>query len=355
MNVLKGLSFLFNTRAQAIDLRVLITAPFSESGLKAIRDAGVTVVHQSWLETGKLYLGDSFIKPIKEAGAEIIVVEGDEVKEEVIAGTSLRLIGSARNDPNNISIPAATAKKIPVISAPGRNTNAVAELTIGLMLSVARKIVSCERFLKSDFFVNDFSDFARMYKTLTGFELNGRTVGIIGLGSIGFEVAKRLQAFGARLLVFDPYVDNARVRQVGAEVVKLDELLKRSDIVTVHCLPTPETKGMIGAKQFAQMKKTAIFINTARAIITDEAALLDALKSGTIAGAGLDVFLMEPVDSDNVFLGLDNVVVTPHMGGNTIDTLERQSAMIAADIVAFVKGKKPQHVLNPEVFDRRAK
>jgi D-3-phosphoglycerate dehydrogenase len=338
-----------------IDLKVLITAPFSESGLKTLRDAGVTVVHQSWLETGKLYLGDSLIRPIKEAAAEIVVVEGDEVKEEVIAGTSLKLIGSARNDPNNISIPAATAKKIPVISAPGRNTNAVVELTIGLMLSVARKIVSCERFLKSDFFVNDFGDFARMYKTLAGFELYGRTIGIIGLGSIGFEVAKRLQVFGVKLLVYDPYADNTRVRQVGAEVVKLDELLKRSDIVTVHCPPTPETKGMIGAKQFAQMKKTAIFINTARAIVTDEAALLDALKSGMIAGAGLDVFSTEPIDSDNVFLGLDNVVVTPHMGGNTVDTIEHQSAMIAADIIAFVKGKRPLHVLNPEVFGRRGK
>ncbi|RDE14777.1 MAG: 3-phosphoglycerate dehydrogenase [Candidatus Thorarchaeota archaeon] len=338
-----------------MDVKALITAPFSESGLKTLRDAGVTVVHQSWLETGKLYLGDSLTKPIKEAGADVVVVEGDEVKEEVIASTSLKLIGSARNDPNNISIPAATAKRIPVISAPGRNTNAVAEHTIGLILSVARKIVSCERFLKGDFFVNSFGDFARMYKTLAGFELYGRSVGIIGLGSIGFEVAKRLQAFGLRLLVYDPYVDNTRVRQVGAEVVKLDELLKRSDIVTIHCPPTPETKGMIGAKQFAQMKKTAIFINTARAMVADEAALLDALKSATIAGAGLDVFSMEPVDSDNVFLGLDNVVVTPHMGGNTIETMERQSAMIAADIVAFVRGKRPLHVLNPEVFERRGK
>lgn len=355
MNVLRGAFIPLQYAGTVMNLKALITAPFSEYGLKTLRDAGITVVNQSWLETGKLYLGNSFIKPIKEAGAEIVVVEGDEVREEVINGTSLKLIGSARNDPNNISIPAATAKKIPVISAPGRNTNAVAELAIGLMLSTARKIVSCERFLNSDFIVNDFGDFARMYKTLAGFELYGRTVGIIGLGSIGFEVAKRLQAFGAQLLVFDPYVDNTRVRQVGAEVVMLDDLLKRSDIVTVHCPSTPETKGMMGAKQFAQMKKTAIFINTARAIITDEAALLDALRSGTIAGAGLDVFSMEPVDSDNVFLGLDNVVVTPHMGGNTVDTIERQSVMIAADIVAFVKGKKPQHVLNPEVFDRRGK
>jgi autoinducer 2 (AI-2) kinase len=338
-----------------MDVKALITAPFSESGLKTLKDAGLTVHYQSWLETGRLYMGESLSKPIKEASAEIVVVEGDEVKEEVIASTSLKLIGSARNDPNNISIPAATAKRIPVISAPGRNTNAVAELTIGLMLTVARKIVSCERFLKNDFFVDDFNDFARMYKSLVGFELYGRTVGIIGLGSIGFEVAKRLQAFGARLLVCDPYIDSSRVRQVGAEVVKLDELLRRSDIVTIHCAPTPETKGMMGAKQFALMKKTAIFINTARSIITDEGALLEALKSGAIAGAGLDVFSMEPVDSDNIFLGLDNVVVTPHMGGNTIETVERQSTIIASDIVAFLKGKKPKYVLNPEVFEGRGK
>lgn len=333
-----------------MDLKALITAPFSELGLKTLRDAKLDLQYQSWLETGKLYMGDSLAKVINQGGYEIVVVEGDEVKEDVIEKTSLKLIGCVRTGPNNISVAAATKKKIPVISAPGRNTVAVAELAIGLMLAVARKVVSSGHFIRNDYYVDDFGDFARMYKTLMGVELYGRTVGIIGLGAIGFEVAKRLQAFGARLLVYDPYANQARMKQVGAEQVGLDDLMKRSDIVTIHCPPTEETRGMVGAKQIAMMKKTAILINTARASITDENALLEALKSGAIAGAGLDVFTIEPVDSDNVFLGLDNVVITPHMGGNTRETIDRQSMMVANDIVAFLKGKKPAHLLNPEVF-----
>lgn len=334
-------------------MKVLITAPFSESGLKILEDAGLDVHHKSWLDTGKLYLGDKLLEVIKEGGYEIVIVEGDEVKEEVIEGANLKIIASARDNPNNVSIAAASAKKIPVIGAPGRNTIAVAELTLTLMLSQARRIITADRLLKNEFMVDDYSDFAQMYKTTKGFELHGRTVGIIGLGKIGYEVAKRLQAFGVYILVHDPYAPEDRLNEVHAKNVSLKDLLKKSDIVSVHCPPTDETKGMLGAEEFALMKDTAIFINTARASITDESALRDALESGMIAGAGLDVFSMEPVDCDNEFLELDNVTVTPHIGGNTVDTIERQSMMIANDIKAIIEGKRPENILNPEVLEGR--
>ncbi len=333
-------------------MKVLITAPFSKSGLEILENSGLEVQHESWLETGKLYLGDKLLNLIREGGYEIVIVEGDEVKEEVIEGSNLKIIASARDNPNNVSIEAATARGIPVIGAPGRNTIAVAELTITLMLNQARRIVAADRLLKSEFMVDDYSDFARMYNTTKGFELNGRVVGIIGLGKIGFEVAKRLQAFGVNLLVHDPYAPKERLKEVRAKDVSLEELLRSSDIVTVHCPPTDETKGMLGAEQFGMMKETAIFINTARASITNEYALREALESGKIAGAGLDVFSMEPVDCDNDFLELDNVTVTPHIGGNTVDTIERQSMMIAKDIQAILEGKHPENILNPEVLDR---
>jgi len=163
-------------------------------------------------------------------------------------------------------------------------------------------------------------------------------------------VAKILQSFDVSLLVTDPYIDDRRIAEVGAEKVALDDLLRRSDVVSVHCLPTEETNRMLGKREFELMKKTAVFINTARASITDEYALLEALKSGAIAGAGLDVFSMEPVDCDNVFLELDNVTVTPHIGGNTADTVERQSEMLANDIRTYLEGGKPQHIANPEVL-----
>lgn len=298
-----------------------------------------------------LHMGGSLLKMVKEGNYEIVIVEGDELKEEVINQTELKLIGSVRGSPNNISLQAANAKKIPVIAAPGRNTIAVAEHTIALMLAQVRKLIVAERFLKKDFFVDEFKDFANMYSTLMGTELFGRTVGIIGLGQIGYAVAKRLRAFGVELLVVDPYVDDMKIKEVGGKLVELNELLRSSDIITIHCKPTEETMGMLGAKEFEKMKKTAILINTARASIVDEYALRDALINGTIAGAGLDVFSMEPVDSDNEFLELDNVTVMPHMGGNTEETIQRQSKSIVTGILAYLKGEKPPNILNPEVFN----
>ncbi|MFX0106922.1 MAG: hydroxyacid dehydrogenase [Candidatus Hodarchaeota archaeon] len=333
-------------------MKVLVTAPFSESGLRILEEVGLEVHYESWLETGKLYLGNRLLEVIKKGNYDIVIVEGDEVKEEVIEGADLKIIASARDNPNNVSITAASAKGIPIIGAPGRNTIAVAELTLALMLSQARRIVAADRLLRNEFMVDDYSDFAQMYKTTKGFELYGRTVGIIGLGKIGYEVAKRLAPFGVFLLVYDPYVSQERMQEVGAKDSSLEDLLRNSDIVTVHCPPTNETKGMLGAKQFDLMKKTAIFINTSRASITDEYALREALMSGKIAGAGLDVFSMEPVDCDNEFLELENVIVTPHIGGNTIDTIERQAVMIAKDIRAILEGAKPKNILNPEVLDK---
>lgn len=329
---------------------MLITAPFTESGLEELRASGFEVNYHSWLDTGRLHLGGSLFETIRNGNYDIVIVEGDEIREEIIEQTELKLIGSVRGSPNNISLQAATAKNIPVIAVPGRNTIAVAELTIALMLAQARNIVAAERLLKSEFFVDDFKDFGTMYKHLMGFELSGRTVGFIGLGQIGYEVAKRLLAFDVEILVLDPYADSNKVQEVNGRRVELDELLKNSDIITLHCPSTDETRGMLGAKEFQKMKKTTILINTARASVVDEHALLDALKKGTIAGAGLDVFSTEPVDSDNEFLELDNVTVMPHMGGNTIDTLERQTRIIVDNILAFARGDMPKNILNPEVY-----
>jgi len=319
--------------------------------LKQLQDEGFVVDYRSWLESGKLHMGESLLTILQDGNYDIVIVEGDEIKEPILEKVSLKLIGSVRGSPNNISVETASAKRIPVLAVPGRNTLAVAELTMALMLSQVRHIKKAELLLKDDFFVDDFKDFADMYTKLQGFELNGRIVGIVGLGSIGFEVAKRLIPFGVSILVYDPYVLQERVDAVNAKVVDLDTLLKESDIVTIHCTPTEETRRLIGVREFSLMKKTAIFINTARASITDENALLDALREGTIAGAGLDVFSMEPVDSDNIFLELENVTVMPHMGSNTFETIERQSRIITDAIIEFAQGKRPRNVVNQEVFD----
>ncbi len=335
-------------------MKTIITAPFTDSKIEELREAGLDIDYRSWLDTGKLYLGDSFLEIIKEGGFEVAIVEGDEIKEEVIENSELKLIGCVRGSPNNISLPAATAKGIPVIAAIGRNIVAVAELTISLMLSQIRRIVAADRLLRDDFMVDDFGDFAKLYTHSMGQELHGKTVGVIGLGKIGFEVAKRLLAFGVDILVNDPYTPIGRIKEVNGESVTFEKLLRNSDIVTVHCAPTDETKGLLGKEQFSMMKKSAIFINTARASITDEYALLDALKSGTIAGAALDVFSMEPVDCDNIFLELDNVTVSPHIGGNTHETIQRQSEILTRNIKTFLEGGIPDNVLNPEAIEMRS-
>ena len=149
----------------------------------------------------------------------------------------------------------------------------------------------------------------------------------------------------------DRALENGKAAEVDDKIVELDELLSEYDIVSVHCKPTEETRGMLGKREFELMKKTAFFINTARDSITDEYALLEALKSKAIAGAGLDVFSMEPVDCDNMFLELDNVTVTPHIGGDTSGTIERQSDLITRGIKEFLEGKIPHNTLNPEVFE----
>jgi len=332
-------------------MKILITAPFSEAALSSLKEADIEIDYRSWLETGKLYLGASLLPIIQESRPDILIVEGDEIKEAILEDYPLKLVGSVRNNPNNIDVALATKKGIPVLSVPCRNTIAVAELAIGLMLNQLRNMVQAERLLKSDFFVDDFNDFANMYTNLMGSELHNRKVGIIGLGSIGIEVAKRLRSFGSHLLIYDPYVTDERVRSVEGSLVDLETLLCESDIVSVHCTPTEETRHMLGRAEIALMKKYAILINTARASIIDEDALYEALKSQEIAGAGLDVFSMEPVDCDNRFLELDNVTVMPHMGGNTRETIERQSASIATDVLSYIHSIRPKNVLNPEVYD----
>jgi len=335
-----------------MSLKVLITAPLTQDSLDELFRMGLEIEYHPWHATGKLHLSDSLLSIVKDTNPDILIVEGDEVKEEIITESSLKLIGSVRGTPNNVDVDFATSKNIPVVAAPGRNTNAVAELTLALILSQSRNIVKTDRMLvRDEFMVDNFSDFAKMYTSSMGFELAGKTVGIIGLGRIGYEVAKKLRCFGVKLLVYDPFVQVDKLESIDAENMTLENLLRESDIVTIHCMPTPDTKGMLGKEEFAMMKESSILINTSRASITDEYALHDALKNKKIAGAALDVFSMEPVDCDNVFLELDNVIVTPHIGGNTIETIERQSRIILNEIKAFVNGEQLEFCLNPEVFE----
>jgi D-3-phosphoglycerate dehydrogenase len=192
------------------------------------------------------------------------------------------------------------------------------------------------------------------YFSMRGNELNGKTVGIVGFGAIGRRVAKILQAFDASILVYDPFLDPNKIKEAGARPVELDELMKKSDIITLHTSTTPEAMGLIGAERIALMKPAAYLINAANAFVIDNEAVIKALKERRIAGAAFDVFETWPVRPDSPLLKMDNVVLTPHIGGATAETVVHYSEMMVDDIERFLRGERPKNLLNPQVWGKSA-
>ena len=335
-------------------MKALVTAPFHKTGFK-ILEKYMTIQYENWRETGVLYRDpEEYIEKIKFEKADVLITEGDYIDEDVLNNCDIKIIAVCRGFPDNVDMELATIKGIPVFYTPDRNADAVADMTLALILAQLRNITRVDRLLKSgNFFVDTGEDLAKLYRDFRGHELGGKTVGIVGLGGVGFRVAKRLRfGFNSNILVYDPYVKDEKIKQIEGKKVSLETLLKESDIVTLHAKVTEETVDLIGEKEIALMKKSAFFINTARAALVDENALFTALKEKKIAGAGLDVFGVEPVDSENMFLELDNVTVTPHAGGSTFDSEINQSIMIAKDIQAFLEGKKPKFIQNPQVLKK---
>jgi autoinducer 2 (AI-2) kinase len=331
-------------------MRIFISASFHEEGLNLLRKYG-TIIYEDWRTTGQVLWGEELLEKLRVVKADAAIVEADAVTEEVFEGISLKFVGSARDNPKEVDLEAATAHGVPVFYAPGRNAESVADLTILLILAQARKLISTDRLLTSgEVSIDSPEDFAALHDSLKGQELSRRTVGIVGLGQIGIRVAKRLQGFGCRVLFSDPNVNARQGKTVNAEKVELETLMRESDFITLHTRATPDTFRMIGKEQLAWMKPTAHLINTARSAIIDEDALFEAIQMGTIAGAGLDVHSREPVGSDNRFIQFDNVTVTPHIGGNTVDVIYRQSMILTEDIVRFLGGETPKYLANPDVL-----
>jgi D-3-phosphoglycerate dehydrogenase len=232
------------------------------------------------------------------------------------------------------------------VNTPARNAVAVAELTLGLMLSLLRKIPAAHNMVSSGKWV----DPTDAYFHMRGSELWRKTVGIVGFGAIGQQVARRLGAFDSIVLAYDPYVGSENMKELGVAKVDLDELMKQSDIVTVHCATTPETVGLISAQRLSLMKPTAYFVNAASAYVVDEEALVRALRERRITAAAFDVYRTWPVKPDDPILKLDNVVLTPHIGGATDESVLRHSRMMADDIEMFLKGERPKNLVNPQVW-----
>ncbi len=267
----------------------------------------------------------------------ILIRSATQVDAEAIAAArELKVIARAGVGLDNVDIKAATAAGVMVVNAPTSNIVSAAELAIGHLLALARHIPDAHASLKA-------GEWKR--SKFTGVELYEKTIGIVGLGRIGTLVAQRLAGFGADLVAFDPYVTPARAQQLGVTLLSLDELVERSDFITIHIPRTPETTGLIGADQFAKAKPGLRIVNASRGGIIDEDALYAALKSGRIAAAGLDVFVQEPPKSSPL-LELDNIVVTPHLGASTDEAQEKAGVAVAKSVRLALEGELVPDAVN---------
>jgi D-3-phosphoglycerate dehydrogenase len=318
----------------------LVTAGFRGPGLERLREL-CAVELDPWLdhEPVRIWDGEKLAARVDELRATVLVCEADFVQGAVLE-RPLRVIGSTRGDPTNVDVPAATAAGIPVLHTPGRNADGVAEITVALLLAVTRHLIPADRDVRA---TEVFRDGSLPYQRYRAWQVAGRTAGLVGLGAVGRATRWRLQGLGLRVISFDPY-------SADATHDSLDALLEESDIVSMHAAPTPETLRMMNAERFAAMRPGAVYLNAARAGLHDTDALADALARGHLGGAGLDHFDGEQLPAGHPLLSMDQVVLTPHIGGATYDTEVTHSAMIADDIARLLSGERPVHCVNPEVL-----
>ena len=318
---------------------MLVTAPLRGPALDELRDIA-DVVFEPWIEQQpiKLYRSRDFAAKILQEGADIVVCEADSCKGPVLE-LPLRAIASTRARPANVDIDAATAAGIPVLHTPARNADAVAEMTVALLMAVTRFVVAGDRDVRAGTMFGE----TLPYQRYRAWQVAGRTAGLVGLGAVGRAAKWRLEGLGMTVITADPYAADATHR--------FDDLLSTADVVSMHAAVTPETAQMMGSDQFAAMKPGAIYLNTARAALHDTDALVAALESGHLAGAGLDHFEGEILPTDHPLTAMSNVVLTPHIGGATYDVESNQAAIVVADIKAVLSRGKPLHCANPEVFE----
>jgi D-3-phosphoglycerate dehydrogenase len=327
--------------APVADRTILSTAPLRGPGLDALRALG-EVVLDPWIDHRPLRLlgAEQLAARVQEVGASVLICEADSCKGPVLELT-LEAIGSTRGDPTNVDVAGATARGIPVLRAPGRNADGVAELAVGLLLAVTRGIVPADRDVREG---EVYRDGSIPYQRFRAWQVQGRTAGLVGLGAVGRAVRWRLEGLGLRVIAADPFATDA--------THDLDELLAEADVVSMHAAVTPETVGLLSQERIGRMREGAVYLNTARAALHDLDALTDALVSGHLGGAGLDHFEGESLAVDHPLIGLPNVVLTPHIGGATYDTEANHTMLMAEGLAALLRGEIPANLANPEVLSR---
>lgn len=316
-----------------------MTAPLRGPGFDKLSQLA-DVVYDPWIEQRplRIYSAEQLAERVTTEHADILVVESDSVSGPVF-DLPLRAIASTRGDPNNVDVAGATAAGIPVLHTPGRNADAVAEMTIALLFAATRHVLTADADVRAG---EVFRDGTLPYQRFRAWEIAGLTAGLVGLGAVARALRWRLQGLGVTVIAYDPYNDEAGH--------SLDDLLAQADIVSLHAPVTDDTVEMISADQFARMRDGAVFLNTARAQLHNTDALVDALRSGKIGAAGLDHFVGEWLPIDHPLTAMPNVVLTPHIGGATWNTEARQAQIVADGLEALLSGRAPTHIVNPEVL-----
>jgi len=310
-------------------MKILIADPIAEEGLQSLRSHAQVDI--------KIKLAPEQLKAIIGDYDALIVRSQTQVRAEIIeSGKKLKVIGRAGVGTDNIDVDAATKKGIVVVNAPTGNTVAAAEHTIALMLALARNVPQANSRLKSGKWQRE---------EMVGSELRNKTLGIIGLGNVGSEVAKRAQAFEMCVVAHDPFVSNDYARNLEVDLVSMDQLLKEADFITLHVPLTAATKNLIGTKELAKLKPAARIINCARGGLIDEEAIVKAIKTGKIAGAAFDVFDKEPL-TDSPLFKEDKIIVTPHLGASTVEAQTGVAKDVAAEVLAVLQGQFSKYAVN---------
>ncbi len=304
-------------------VKVLVAAPLHERAIEVLKNAGFEVLYEEYPSEDRL------VELVKDVDAIIVRSKPKVTRKVIEAAPKLKVIGRAGVGLDNIDLEAAKERGIKVVNSPAASSRSVAELAVALMFNVARKIAFADRKMREGVWAK---------KQCMGIELESKTLGIVGFGRIGYQIAKIAKALGMNVLLYDPYPNEERAREVGGRFVDLETLLRESDVVTLHVPLVESTYHLINEERLRLMKPTAILINAARGAVVDTNALVKALKEGWIAGAGLDVFEEEPLPKDHPLTKLDNVVLTPHIGASTVEAQMRAGVQVAEQIVEILKG-----------------
>ena len=321
--------------------RVYVTRRIPEAGLKILQRFCEVVYRDEVPPPSR----EELLEAVRDVDALYCTLNEKIDKELLDRAEKLRVVGTMSVGVDHIDVEYATSKGIYVVHTPGVLTETVADHAWALLLAAAMRVTEADDMIRKGEWTIPWAP-----TMLLGHDVYGKVLGIIGLGRIGYAVAKRARGFDMKILYYDVVRRPEAEKELGAEYTTLDDLLRRSDFVTIHVPLTPETRKLIGERELKLMKRTAVLVNTSRGPVVDQKALVKALSEKWIAAAGLDVFEEEPIDPNDPLLRLRNVVLTPHIGSASHDTRNKMAEMAAEGIIKVLKGEKPENLYNPDVI-----